>query len=77
MPDPIPIDHVPITIQNKVYNTPILNREMEGIYNQINDKKNEIRSLNESLSQSIIDLQALNKQLIALYIQQTGSFPDS
>ena len=72
MPDP-----VPIFIQGKSYVTPILNGEMDSINAQIIDKKNEIRSLNEHLSGAISELNQLQKQFMSLYIQQTGSFPDS
>lgn len=66
---------VQITIQNKVYTTPILNGEMENLNQQIIDKKAEISSLNSHLGTAITELNDLQKQFMAMYIQQTGSFP--
>ena len=65
---------VKITIQNKVYITPILNGEMDDINNQINSKKDEIKSLNDHLAGAIQELNNLQKSFMALYIQQTGQF---
>ena len=64
-----------ITVQNKTYLTPILNVEMEDLVNQMNAKKEEIASLNSHLNGAISELNDLQKQFLALYIQQTGSFP--
>ena len=72
MPDP-----VKITVKNMVYTTPILNGEMDDVNNQINDKKQEIASLKEHLQNAYNNLQNLNNQFMALYIQQTGQFPDN
>ena len=38
-------------------------------------KRDEIRNLNEHLRSAIIDESNLQNQFMALYIQQTGSFP--
>ena len=65
-----------ITIQNKIYTTPILNGEMDTVAQQITDKKNEIASLNSHLSSAIAELNTLQNQFMAMYIQQTGSFPN-
>ena len=70
MPDP-----VKITVKNMVYTTPILNGEMDDVNNQINDKKQEIASLKEHLNNAYTNLENLNNQFMAMYIQQTGSFP--
>ena len=64
-----------ITIQGRTYTTPILNGEMDNLVSQMNDKKAEIASLNSHLGTAIIELNDLQKQFLALYIQQTGSFP--
>lgn len=72
MPDP-----VPVTVQNKVYYTPILNGEMDQVVQQIADKKVEIASLNSHLTGALSELTQLNKTLLAMYIQQTGQFPDA
>jgi hypothetical protein len=72
MPQPIKI-----TLQNKVYTTPVLTGEMENLAQQIQQKKDEIRSLNEHLTTAIRDLNSYNQQFMAMYIQQTGSFPEN
>ena len=64
-----------VTIQNKTYLTPILNGEMDDLVNQMNAKKEEIASLNSHLNTAISELNALQKQFLTIYIQQTGSFP--
>ena len=71
---PVPVN---ITIQNKVYVTPILNGEMDDINNQMNTKKEEIATLRNHLNTAITELNALQNQFMALYIQQTGSFPSA
>ena len=70
MPQP-----VKITVKNMVYTTPILNGEMDDVNNQIESTKAEIASLKEHLQNAYNNLQNLNNQFMALYIQQTGSFP--
>lgn len=64
-----------INLQGKTYITPILNGEMDDLVNQMNAKKEEIASLNTHLNGAISELNTLQKQFLALYIQQTGSFP--
>ena len=49
-----------ITVQNKVYTTPILNGEMDTLAQQIQEKKNEIASLNSHLSSAISELTTLH-----------------
>ena len=71
---PAPVN---ITIQNKVYVTPILNGEMDDINNQMNTKKDEITTLRNHLNSAIAELNALQNQFMAMYIQQTGSFPSA
>ncbi len=67
---------VKVTVQNKVYTVSIFNGEMDQVSSQITDKKNEIASLNSHLTGAMAELVALNKQLLVMYIQQTGSFPE-
>ena len=64
-----------INLKGKTYITPILNGEMDDLVNQMNAKKEEIASLNTHLNGAISELNTLQKQFLALYIQQTGSFP--
>ena len=66
---------VKITVQNKVYITPILNGEMDDIASQIATKKAEIASLNNHLNDALAVLTSLQNEFMAKYIQQTGSFP--
>jgi hypothetical protein len=70
MPDPLKI-----VVKNKVYITPILNREMDDLASQIASKKEEISTLNSRLNDDLAELASLQNQFIAIYIQQTGSFP--
>ena len=70
MPAPIQI-----TVQGRTYTAQIFTGEMEDVANQIQSKKDEIRSLNNHLTDAITSLADLNKQFLVLYIQQTGSFP--
>lgn len=70
MPDPLRI-----TVQNKVYITPILNGEMDDIALQIANTKQEIASLNSHLTSQLNNLTTLQNQFMAMYIQQTGQFP--
>jgi prefoldin subunit 5 len=72
MPAPIKI-----TIQNKVYTTPILNGEMDNIAEQIHQQRATINILNSELTDAIATLNSLNKQFMSMYIQQTGSFPEN
>jgi peptidoglycan hydrolase CwlO-like protein len=65
-----------ITIKNKVYTTPVLSGEMGEISNQITQTKESIRELQNSLADKLNTLQNLNNQFMAMYIQQTGSFPE-
>lgn len=65
-----------IKTNSKIYSIPILNGEMDNIAIQIQEKKNEINSLNNHLNGALVDLNNLSNQLLALYIQQTGSFPN-
>ena len=66
---------VKIQVKNVIYTTPILNQDMDNINTQINDKKVEIASLKDHLNNAVTELANLNNQMMALYIQQTGSFP--
>jgi hypothetical protein len=67
---------VKITIQNKVYTTPILNEEMDNIAQQIQTLRDEITTLNSRLTNNINNLVDLQNQLLVIYIQQTGSLPN-
>lgn len=66
---------VNIIIKNVSYSTPILNGDMQNIADEIQSKKQEIETFNQRLANAINELNELNKQFMAMYIQQTGSFP--
>ena len=70
MPDP-----VRTIIQGSFYTIPILNGEMDDVTNQINSAKNEITSLNNHMRDTVNNLNNLNKQLLCLYIRETGEYP--
>lgn len=64
-----------VKINSKLYSIPVLNGEMETIASEITALKENIASLNEHLTSDLNTLNNLNQQMLALYIQQTGSFP--
>lgn len=70
MPDPLKI-----VVQNKVWNTPIIDSTADDLAAQIATKKAEIASLNSHLNVALADLTSLQNQFMAYYISQTGSFP--
>ena len=67
---------VQVKTNSKFYSCPILNGEMDDIAVQIEACKSEIASLNSHLNDKLAELNSLNTQLLAIYIQQTGSFPN-
>lgn len=67
---------VKVIINSKSYNCPILNGEMDTLSSQIDTCRAEIASLNNHLTDKLAELNSLNTQLLAIYIQQTGSFPN-
>lgn len=64
-----------VKINSKLYSVPLLNGDMEIIASEITALKETIASLNEHLTNDLNTLNNLNQQMLALYIQQTGSFP--
>lgn len=66
-----------VRLQNTLYNVEIISGEMDSIYQQIQIKKEEIADLNSQLLHRNQQLNELQTQLITLYIQQTGTFPQS
>ena len=59
------------------YNVEIISGEMDSIYQQIQIKKEEIADLNSQLLHRNQQLNELQTQLMTLYIQQTGGFPQA
>ena len=70
MPDP-----VRTIIQGSFYTIPILNEEMNNVRARIDETKNEIASLNERMKENITNLNDFNKQLLCMYIRETGEYP--
>ena len=70
---PAPIN---VKINAKYYTVPILNEEMDQIAQQIQSAKDDIRALNSHLNTRLAELNVLNQALLALFIQQSGSFPN-
>jgi hypothetical protein len=66
---------VQVKSNSKFYNVEIYNEEMAQVALQITICKEQIASLNSVLNSKSADLNTLNQQLLAMYIQQTGSFP--
>lgn len=60
-----------------LYNVEIISGEMDSIYQQIQIKKEEIADLNSQLLHRNQQLNDLQTQLMTLYIQQTGGFPQA
>ena len=67
---------VQIKTNSKFYSCPILNEEMDQVAQQIYSCKAEIDSLNHHLNDKLNELNNLNQQLLTMYVQQTGSFPN-
>ena len=63
-------------LANVLYTVQILNAPMEGINNEIISIKDEISYLQTQLARKIADLAFQQKQLLTLYILDTGAFPE-
>jgi hypothetical protein len=70
MPTPLKV-----VVKNVVYTTPILNGEMDAVAQEIINQRQEIENIKVNLKEHVQQLQNLNNQLLAMYIQQTGQFP--
>jgi len=71
MPDPVKVN-----INSKVYNIPILNGEMDNVVQQIIQNKEEISSLRSHMVTATSNLNVNCNQLLLMYIQQTGQYPE-
>ena len=71
MPDP-----AKVTIKNIIYTIPILNGEMENTNQQILNLQESINNNKQRVINDTIELNNLNQQMMVMYIQQTGSFPN-
>lgn len=70
MPDPI----AKVTAKNIIYTVPISDG-MINVYTQILERREIIANLKHDLNTNISELEQLNNQLLAMYIQINGSFP--
>jgi hypothetical protein len=66
-----------IRLQNVLYNVELLNGEMESVVQQIQTTQETIALLQGQIARETRSISVLNEQLITLYIQSTGSFPQS
>ena len=63
-------------IANVLYTVTILDDKMDSINTEINSAQDEIISLRTQLLKSTSNLAFQQKQLLTLYILETGAFPD-
>ena len=70
---PAPVN---VKINAKYYTVPILNEMMDQVAQQIQSAKDDIDHLNRSLNTRLAELNVLNQSLLAMFIQQIGSFPN-
>ena len=63
-------------IANVLYTVTILNDKMDSINTEINIIQDEILGLRTQLLKSTSDLAFQQKQLLTLYILETGAFPE-
>ena len=70
---PAPVN---VKINAKYYTVPILNEMMDQVARQIQSAKDDIDHLNRSLNTRLAELNVLNQALLAMFIQQIGSFPN-
>lgn len=67
---------VQIKTNSKFYNIPILNGDMESLSNRITRSRDELRELNLQISTVLNRINTDSNDLLVLYIQQTGTFPE-
>ncbi len=72
MPAPIKV-----TIQSKVYSIPILTGEMDNMAQEMEANKHEIRRSTERRKEAVSRLEENSNAMLLMYIQQTGSFPET
>jgi len=68
---------IKITINTKVYNIPLLNGEMDDVYQDMENNKEEIERSRQRYANAKTEYDNNCNQLLLLYIQQTGEFPPS
>lgn len=65
-----------VKINSKTYTIPILNGEMDSLVQQIQPIEEEIRRTTERRSNALNDLNNIYNNLLLMYIQQTGQYPN-
>ena len=63
-------------LANVLYTVPILTSQMDAINLEIISIKDEISFLQTQLARKIGDLSFQQKQLLTLYVIETGAFPE-
>ena len=67
---------VQIKTNSKFYTIPLLTVDMETISNRIIRDREELRNLNQQVSLILNSINNNSNDLLVLYIQQTGTFPE-
>lgn len=65
-----------VRLLDNIYNVELFTEEMTQIVLQINSTNEAIRQLQSQINQENRSVLSLNQQLLTLYIQQTGTFPN-
>jgi len=67
---------VKVTVKSKVYNIPLLNGDMDNIFIQMEANKEEMNRSRQRLNDAKTEYDNNCNQLLLLYIQQTGQYPE-
>jgi len=67
---------VQVTVKTKVYNIPLLNSDMDNIFIQMEANKEQIDRSRQRLNDAKTEYDNNCNQLLLLYIQQTGQYPE-
>jgi hypothetical protein len=67
---------VQVTVKTKVYNIPLMNGDMENIFIQMEQQKEQINRDRRRLNETKAEYDANCNTLLLMYIQQTGQYPE-
>ena len=67
---------VQVTIKTKVYNIPLLNGDMDNIFIQMEANKEQMNRSRQRLNDAKTEYDNNCNQLLLMYIQQTGQYPE-
>jgi len=67
---------VQVTVKTKVYNIPLLNGDMDNIFIQMEANKEQINRSRQRLNDAKTEYDNNCNQLLLMYIQQTGQYPE-